>query len=275
MYKLGEKLSLTICPMTHAVECPLSLIAMFLIMMTNTNIIVMKKFLTISMMALAVVFASSCEKDENPAGETNTNYVNTWVDENIPAAEVLSYADALGFSQQLPAEVKQFLATKPANLKFTAVANLAADETGNVGILVKKSELNILVATIEAYLEDHASEIDQAELAKIQGVMTKLEPVLEGLNDLDYVGMPFTYTVAPADATSGEFTFTAKIGKEDKSVEASYSNLSETTLTITGSLAAKADKVASYTLDLKSAASAKIAVGKFVDASTIAAGLKK
>lgn len=236
------------------------------------KIIVMKKFLTISMMALAVVFASSCEKDENPADETNTNYVNTWVDENISAAEVLSYADALGFIQQLPAEVKQFLATQSATLKFTAVANLAADETGNVGILVKKSELNVLVATIEAYLEEHASEIDQAELAKIQGVMTNLKPVLEGLNDNDYVGMPFTYTAAPADATSGKFTFTAKTGKGDKSVEASYSNLSETTLTITGSLAAKADKVASYKLDLKSAASAKIAVGKFVDASQIAAG---
>ena len=231
----------------------------------------MKKFFTISMMALALVFASSCEKDNNEP-ETNTNYVNTWVDENISVAEVLSYADALGYSQNLPAEVKQFLAEQSSNLKFTAVANLAADETGNVGILVEKSKLNLIVTAVETYLKQQASEIPEATLSKIQTVMEKVKPMIASLNDDDYLGIPFTYAVAPADATSGKFTFTAKIGKEEKTAEASYSNLSETALTITGNLET-ADKVASYTLNLKSAASAKIAVGKFVDGSQLASGL--
>ena len=45
----------------------------------------MKKFLTISMMALALVFATSCEKDNE---ESLDNYVNTWVTDEIPLTEI-------------------------------------------------------------------------------------------------------------------------------------------------------------------------------------------
>lgn len=237
----------------------------------------MKKFLTISMMALAVVFASSCNKDEDEP-ETNTNYVNTWVDADVAASDVLSYVDVA----ELPETVKQFLATQTANLKFTAVASLAADGRGNAGILVEKTKLNLIVTAVETYLNQHASEISEATLAKIQAVMTQLKPVLDSLNDNDYVGTPFTYTVAPTDATSGKFTFTTELKGKEETAEVSYSNLSETTMTITGMIGtedgteAKAtDSAKSYTLHLKSAASAKVTVGNFVDATTLAASIEK
>ena len=64
----------------------------------------MKKFLTISMMALAVVFASSCEKDNNEP-EASTNYLNTWVTEQIPASQVIGdeFNDIL---KNLPADAQ-------------------------------------------------------------------------------------------------------------------------------------------------------------------------
>lgn len=234
----------------------------------------MKKFLTISMMALAVVFASSCNKDENPA-EENKNYVNTWVDVDVAASDVMGYIDAT----ELPEAVMQFLATQTANLKFTAVANLAEDGTGNAGILVEKSKLNLIVTAVETYLEQHASEIPAETLAKVQAVMAQVKPVLNGLNDHDYVGAPFTYTAAPTDATSGKFTFTTKVDGKDESTEVSYSDLSETTMNLTGKIGTEdevkaADKadVKPYTLHLKSASSAKVEVGKFVDATSFVTG---
>lgn len=76
----------------------------------------MKKFLTISMMALALVFATSCEKDNE---ESLDNYVNTWVTEQIPASEVVGdeFNDLIA---KLPEDAQKMIASQMGNLSFKA-----------------------------------------------------------------------------------------------------------------------------------------------------------
>lgn len=83
----------------------------------------MKKFLTISMMALALVFATSCEKDNE---ESLDNYVNTWVTDEIPLTEIAG-DDITAEFPELPEGIQAVLAQQLANVKLRAVINLAAD----------------------------------------------------------------------------------------------------------------------------------------------------
>ena len=95
----------------------------------------MKKFLTISMMALALVFATSCEKDNE---ESLDNYVNTWVTDEIPLTEIAG-DDITAEFPELPEGIQAVLAQQLANVKLRAVINLAADGKAQAGVLVNKT----------------------------------------------------------------------------------------------------------------------------------------
>ena len=235
----------------------------------------MKKFLTISMMALAVVFASSCEKDENPADETNTNYVNTWVDENISASQVIGdeFNDIL---KNLPADAQQQIASQLNTLTFKAAFCLSEGGNGQAGVIVEKTKLNLLSAAVEAMLNQYGSQLPAEALATIQKVLPALKQFVAGLDDNDLVGTSFTWTVTPADATSGDFAVTVKTIDEDNAGAVKedtetvhYSELTADSITLT----VTDEEDGQFTYTFKSASAAKVTLGKFVDVATLASGL--
>lgn len=221
----------------------------------------MKKFLTISMMALALVFATSCEKDNE---ESLDNYVNTWVTDEIPLTEIAG-DDITAEFPELPEGMQAVLAQQLANVKLRAVINLAADGKAQAGVLVNKAKLNLMVTAMETLLSQYESQLKPEELAQVKAVMEVLKPFfVAGLKDNDYVGVPFTYTVAPTDATSGKITLTLKDeeGKDTVS-EIDYRDLSSDSITIES--VDENDSSKKTTMTLKSASSAKVTVGNFVD----------
>lgn len=220
----------------------------------------MKKFLTISMMALALVFATSCEKDNE---ESLDNYVNTWVTDEIPLTEIAG-DDITAEFPELPEGIQAVLAQQLANVKLRAVINLAADGKAQAGVLVNKTKLNLMVTAMETLLSQYESQLKPEELAQVKAVMEILKPFVAGLKDNDYVGVPFTYTVAPTDATSGKITLTLKDeeGKDTVS-EIDYRDLSSDSITIES--VDENDSSKKTTMTLKSASSAKVTVGDFVD----------
>lgn len=226
----------------------------------HKKIIVMKKFLTISMMALALVFATSCEKDNE---ESLDNYVNTWVTDEIPLTEIAG-DDITAEFPELPEGMQAVLAQQLANVKLRAVINLAADGKAQAGVLVNKTKLNLMVTAMETLLSQYESQLKPEELAQVKAVMEVLKPFVAGLKDNDYVGVPFTYTVAPTDATSGKITLTLKDeeGKDTVS-EIDYRDLSSDSITIES--VDENDSSKKITMTLKSASSAKVTVGNFVD----------
>lgn len=226
----------------------------------HKKIIVMKKFLTISMMALALVFATSCEKDNE---ESLDNYVNTWVTDEIPLTEIAG-DDITAEFPELPEGMQAVLAQQLANVKLRAVINLAADGKAQAGVLVNKAKLNLMVTAMETLLSQYESQLKPEELAQVKAVMEVLKPFVAGLKDNDYVGVPFTYTVAPTDATSGKITLTLKDeeGKDTVS-EIYYRDLSSDSITIES--VDENDSSKKTTMTLKSASSAKVTVGDFVD----------
>lgn len=226
----------------------------------HKKIIVMKKFLTISMMALALVFATSCEKDNE---ESLDNYVNTWVTDEIPLTEITG-DDITAEFPELPEGIQAALAQQLANVKLRAVINLAADGKAQAGVLVNKTKLNLMVTAMETLLSQYESQLKPEELAQVKAVMEVLKPFVAGLKDNDYVGVPFTYTVAPTDATSGKITLTLKDeeGKDTVS-EIDYRDLSSDSITIES--VDENDSSKKTTMTLKSASSAKVTVGDFVD----------
>lgn len=226
----------------------------------HKKIIVMKKFLTISMMALALVFATSCEKDNE---ESLDNYVNTWVTDEIPLTEIAG-DDITAEFPELPEGMQAVLAQQLANVKLRAVINLAADGKAQAGVLVNKTKLNLMVTAMETLLSQYESQLKPEELAQVKAVMEVLKPFVAGLKDNDYVGVPFTYTVAPTDATSGKITLTLKDeeGKDTVS-EIDYRDLSSDSITIES--VDENDSSKKTTMTLKSASSAKVTVGNFVD----------
>lgn len=226
----------------------------------HKKIIVMKKFLTISMMALALVFATSCEKDNE---ESLDNYVNTWVTDEIPLTEIAG-DDITAEFPELPEGMQAVLAQQLANVKLRAVINLAADGKAQAGVLVNKTKLNLMVTAMETLLSQYESQLKPEELAQVKAVMEVLKPFVAGLKDNDYVGVPFTYTVAPTDATSGKITLTLKDeeGKDTVS-EIDYRDLSSDSITIES--VDENDSSKKTTMTLKSASSAKVTVGDFVD----------
>lgn len=226
----------------------------------HKKIIVMKKFLTISMMALALVFATSCEKDNE---ESLDNYVNTWVTDEIPLTEIAG-DDITAEFPELPEGIQAVLAQQLANVKLRAVINLAADGKAQAGVLVNKTKLNLMVTAMETLFSQYESQLKPEELAQVKAVMEVLKPFVAGLKDNDYVGVPFTYTVAPTDATSGKITLTLKDeeGKDTVS-EIDYRDLSSDSITIES--VDENDSSKKTTMTLKSASSAKVTVGDFVD----------
>lgn len=226
----------------------------------------MKKFLTISMMALVLVFATSCEKDNE---ESLDNYVNTWVTDEIPLTEIAG-DDITAEFPELPEGMQAVLAQQLANVKLRAVINLAADGKAQAGVLVNKAKLNLMVTAMETLLSQYESQLKPEELAQVKAVMEVLKPFVDGLKDNDYVGVSFTYTVAPTDATSGKITLTLKDeeGKETVS-EIDYRDLSSDSITIES--VDENDSSKKTTMTLKSASSAKVTVGDFVDVSSLSA----
>lgn len=220
----------------------------------------MKKFLTISMLALALVFATSCEKDNE---ESLDNYVNTWVTDEIPLTEIAG-DDITAEFPELPEGIQAVLAQQLANVKLRAVINLAADGKAQAGVLVNKTKLNLMVTAMETLLSQYESQLKPEELAQVKAVMEVLKPFVAGLKDNDYVGVSFTYTVAPTDATSGKITLTLKDeqGKDTVS-EIDYRDLSSDSITIES--VDENDSSKKTTMTLKSASSAKVTVGDFVD----------
>ena len=117
---------------------------------------------------------------------------------------------------------------------------------------------------METLLTQYESQLKPEELAQVKAVMEVLKPFVAGLKDNDYVGVPFTYTVAPTDATSGKITLTLKDeeGKDTVS-EIDYRDLSSDSITIES--VDENDSSKKTAMTLKSASSAKVTVGNFVD----------
>lgn len=228
----------------------------------------MKKFLSISMMALALVFASSCNKDEN--GEPSAEKcVNTWVTDEVALSEVVGKID-LG-DVKLPEEILAALAPQLNNFKARAAVELAADGKGKGGILVEKAQLNLMMSAVQALLTQYGSQLDPEVLAEVNAVLTKVKPMLDNLKDGDLVGATFTYTATATDAENGKITVTYKSTDEngnekDETTEVAYSGLSDDAITLV-----VADEDGTQTVPLKSASSAKVTVGNFVDATALKA----
>lgn len=221
----------------------------------------MKKFLTISMMALALVFATSCEKDNE---ESLDNYVNTWVTEQIPASEVVG-DEFNALIAKLPEDAQKMIASQMGNLSFKAALVLNEDGKAQAGIVVEKAKLNLLATAVETMLDRYSSQIPAEYLQTIQQILPVLKQFVASLEDNDLVGESFTYSATPTDATSGKFVFTFKDldenGKpKDEIINADYSSLSESSMKIE---VTEEGETISYTF--KSASVANVKLGKFVD----------
>lgn len=222
----------------------------------------MKKFLSISMMALALVFASSCSKEDNEEPSA-AKCVNTWVTDEVAVTDILP-DDAFA---EIPAELQPVLAAQLNNLKFKAAVELAADGTGKGGVLVEKTKLTLMETAIQTLLTQYADKIDPEILAQINAGLAAVKPVLDNLKDGDLVGATFTYTATATDAESGKITLTYKDTDEegnekDETTDVAYSGLSDNAVTFTIT-----DEDGAQTFALKSASSANVTVGNFVDAT--------
>ncbi len=212
----------------------------------------MKKFLTISMMALAMVLASSCNKDENPEESNNSKYVNTWVAENVAVSEVLEDLDGTTIDEilgSLPETVKNQIATKKVN----AIVKFDGNGKGNAGVLLDTELLGmmkVLIASLPA-----------------QGI-TVPEEVTVLLNSLkanDCIGITFDYTATPADATKGKFEFAVTVDGKTEKTDVDYTDLSDDSITISYT-----EDSQTYKYTLKSLSSTKLTVNNFIDVMTLA-----
>lgn len=228
----------------------------------------MKKFLSISMMALALVFASSCNKDEN--GEPSAEKcVNTWVTDEISLSEVAGEISSEDI--EIPAEIWAVIAPQINNMKVRAAVDLSSDGKGQAGVLVDKAQLNLMVTAVQTILAQYGDKIDADKLAEINQIFTLVKPMLDNLKDGDYVGTAFTYTATATDNESGKITVTYKDTDEegnekDETTEVAYSGLSDDAITLV-----VADEDGTQTVPLKSASSAKVTVGNFVDVTALKA----
>lgn len=207
------------------------------------------------MMALAVVLASSCNKDENPKGSDNSKYVNTWVAENVKVSKVLEDLDGGDISEvldNLPEALKN-QAAQLMKLEVNAIVKLDENGKGNAGVLVNQPLLTAMGIVIKA-IEGQGITIPSA--------------VTEFLNKLkvnDYIGAPFTFVAAPEDATKGKLTFTVTVSGKAETTTADYKDLSDNAITVSYK-----DESESLTYTLKSLSSTKLTVGNFVDGTVLA-----
>lgn len=192
----------------------------------------MKKFLTVSMMALAVVFASSCNKDENGNdGESGeATLVKSWVSEGLPAAYMLDLIlpDMDGVPEEVLGELDGLL----GDAKIRCVFDFREDKTGGVGVLVNKTELNVMIAGLTGVFTKYEGKYEA--LAEYKQILEKLAGVVKNYNDGDYIGAAYTYDVTPTDATSGAIDFVLKLdSRKDKKEACTYSGLAVDKVTLT------------------------------------------
>ncbi len=214
----------------------------------------MKKFLTISMMALAVVLASSCNKNEDPEVSDNTKYINTWVAENVAVSDVLADIDGTSIDELLNTlPVSETIKNQIAAMKVNVIVKFDENGKGNTGLLIDNQILLLLNGLI-TYAAQEGIEIPEA-----------IKTLVGNLKVNDYIGATFTYTAAPEDATKGKLEFTVVAdGKTEKS-EVDYSGLSDDSMTISYT-----DEVTiKYTF--KSLGSTKLTVNNFIDVVALAA----
>lgn len=230
----------------------------------------MKKFLSISMMALALVFASSCSKDEEPSAE---KCVNTWVTDELALTEIVDVEDIFG--DKVPAELQPVLAAQLNNLKFKVALDFAADGNGKGGVVIEKTKLNLVETAIQALLTQYADKLKPEELAKLNELLATVKPMLDNLKDGDLVGAQFTYSATPTDSESGRIVATYKDLDEegnpkDETMEFVYSGLSDNTITLTSVTEGKTESIS-----FKSAASANVTIGNFVDVAALGSLIEK
>lgn len=211
----------------------------------------MKKFLTISMMALAVVLASSCNKDENPEESNNSKYINTWVAENVEVSKVLEELDGTNIDEilgELPGTIKNQIAAKKVN----AIVKFDENGKGSAGVLID-SEMLVMLKMMITYATEQGITIPDAAVT-----------LLNSLKANDCIGMTFTYTATPADATKGKFEFAVTVDGKTEKTDADYSDLSDNSITLSYT-----EDSQTYKYTLKSLGSTKLTVNNFIDALTL------
>lgn len=189
----------------------------------------MKKFLTISMMALAMAFVSSCNKDGNGTGEEagEATLVKTWVTDEIPASLVTDIVLDRILPSDIPEEVLADLAALAANAKIRLAVDFKEDKTGGVGVILDKDAVNVLITGIKMSFAEHEKDYPGLE-EMYGGILDKVAEKINDYNDGDYIGASYTYVATPADAASGEISLVFKVDdREDGDAEGAckYSGL--------------------------------------------------
>lgn len=222
----------------------------------------MKKFLTVSMMALAMVLASSCNKDENPEEEVNNaKYINTWVAKDVEVGKALWDVTDSEIFVNLPDAIK----TQLADAKCDMIVRLDENGNGNAGVHVDNNMLTLLRA-FYSWLSQQGSVTIPSDVSQL----------LLSVKANDYVGIAFTYEATPTDETKGKFTVTTGVGEDSLTDDVDYSELSDNAMTlsykdeITNPETGKTEDV-DVTYTLKSLSSTGLTVNNFVDASVLIA----
>ncbi len=221
----------------------------------------MKKFLTVSMMALALVAASSCNKDENPEEVNNARYINTWVAKDVEVGKVLGDVSDDEIFSKLPDAMKAQL----ADTKLDLIVKLDENGKGNAGVYLNNNTLTLL-RTLFSWISKQEGVTIPSEVSQI----------FAGIKANDYVGAAFAYTAAPTDGTKGKFTVTVGTGEESETEEISYSDLSDNAMTLSykdeieNPQTGKTETV-DVTYTLKSLSSTGLTINSFVDVSALAA----
>lgn len=215
----------------------------------------MKKFLTLSMMALAVVLASSCNKTEEV---TDPLYVNTWVAEDLTIDDIYSNGDGSSAIYGLPEDY----ATELQNMRFKVIMKIDGDGNGNLGLYVDQATL--------AFVQKLIVWANKEDL----GIPAEALQYVAKIKANDYAGLSLTYTVAPTDETQGKITILSNLGEGSEPAVLSYSELSKDSVKLgvnfeedseTTDRPLAGQVVEPVVINFKSLSSTGIKLGKFVD----------
>ena len=214
------------------------------------------------MMALAMVLASSCNKDDDPEKDVNnTKYINTWVAKDVEVGKILGDVSDAETFVKLPDNIKAQL----VDMKLDIVMKLDENGKGNVGVHLDNNKLTML-RTIFSW-------ISQQEGVQIP---SEVSQIFAGIKANDYVGASFAYSAVPTDETKGKFTVTVGTGDESETEDVNYSDLSDNSMTLSykdeikNPQTGKTEEVdVSYTL--RSLSSTGLTINNFVDISALAA----
>lgn len=231
----------------------------------------MKKFLSIAMIALAAVFASSCNKDNS--SEESTKFINTWVTDEIKATDYFGdeFTDLL---KNLPESAQTAIKAQLDKTKFKGVVSVKNDGNGFYGVLVDKANLNLLVTAVTTWVENHGSELTDEQKTALNKIIYELKPTINSLKDNDVIGTSFTWTVKENHGATGILNVTTKTVKtdddgdeitgedekpvfENTTLEIAWKDLSDDAVTLT-----YGDQ---KPISCKSASAAKVTVGTFYD----------